>query len=274
MTYPRMLEAKLRRELHRMLGKIMLAAKECQSYSKKEIANTRTDSPEDLYAMEASFARLQAEADALAKETEREAKKIGLQISLWNKKQQQRLLNPLIATAAQEVIFGAKARLKLRLGQEGLGPLEIDLFGNEPWLLDQLAAYNSQTSSLIKSLAKEQVDKVSGAVFRAMQSGDSWRDVAEEIKEGVGICERRANLIARDQVAKLNGALTRHRQMEVGIEQYIWRTSMDERVRPTHRANEGKMFSWRDAPANTGHNHPGGDYQCRCTAEPVVNLGS
>ncbi len=46
---------------------------------------------------------------------------------------------------------------------------------------------------------------------------------------------------------------------------YIWRTRGDEKVRPSHAANNGKVFSW-DSPPPTGH--PGDDYGCRCTAEP------
>ncbi len=46
---------------------------------------------------------------------------------------------------------------------------------------------------------------------------------------------------------------------------YIWRTQGDGQVRPSHAANDGKIFAWDDPPS-TGH--PGEDYGCRCTAEP------
>lgn len=45
---------------------------------------------------------------------------------------------------------------------------------------------------------------------------------------------------------------------------YIWRTRGDANVRPSHAANNGKVFSW-DSPPATGH--PGEDYGCRCIAE-------
>lgn len=47
---------------------------------------------------------------------------------------------------------------------------------------------------------------------------------------------------------------------------YRWRTAGDDKVRPSHAANEGRIFNWDRAPA-TGH--PGEDYGCRCMAEPV-----
>lgn len=46
-------------------------------------------------------------------------------------------------------------------------------------------------------------------------------------------------------------------------EEYVWRTEQDEKVRLTHRANDGHLFRWDDPPV-TGH--PGDDYNCRCTA--------
>jgi len=49
---------------------------------------------------------------------------------------------------------------------------------------------------------------------------------------------------------------------------YIWRTTGDDKVRPSHAANEGKIFAWAKPPA-TGHS--GEDYNCRCTAEPYIS---
>lgn len=46
---------------------------------------------------------------------------------------------------------------------------------------------------------------------------------------------------------------------------YIWRTRDDEKVRPSHAANDGQIFAWDEPPA-TGN--PGEDFGCRCTAEP------
>lgn len=47
---------------------------------------------------------------------------------------------------------------------------------------------------------------------------------------------------------------------------YIWRTQMDDRVRPRHADREGKEFAWDDPPLG---GHPGEDYNCRCYAETL-----
>lgn len=48
---------------------------------------------------------------------------------------------------------------------------------------------------------------------------------------------------------------------------YVWRTRRDAKVRLSHRGNDGRIFSWADAP-DTGH--PGEYYNCRCEAVPYV----
>ncbi len=62
------------------------------------------------------------------------------------------------------------------------------------------------------------------------------------------------------------GKLTELIQADAGYTHYIWHTQDDEKTRPSHAANDGKVFAW-DSPPPTGH--LGHDYNCRCYAEPV-----
>ncbi len=66
---------------------------------------------------------------------------------------------------------------------------------------------------------------------------------------------------------RLYRALDKRVQEAFGIKRYIWHTQGDERVRGSHAANDGKIFSW-DNPPPMGH--PGEDYGCRCWAEPIL----
>lgn len=50
---------------------------------------------------------------------------------------------------------------------------------------------------------------------------------------------------------------------------YIWLTQGDDKVRPEHAVNEGRIFAW-DSPPATGH--PGTADNCRCTAAPYYGL--
>ena len=153
-----------------------------------------------------------------------------------------------------------------KMNQHNFG---IDIFLHEPWLEDQLKLFADQNAQLIKSLPLQELSRVGGEIERGLQQGVRFTDIANTIKKSFGITHRRATLIARDQTTKLNASLTRLRQQEVGVEEYIWQTSGDERVRPTHRANDGKKFRWDTPPKTTGH--PGNDVNCRCVARPVLD---
>jgi SPP1 gp7 family putative phage head morphogenesis protein len=175
-------------------------------------------------------------------ETILESEKIGLEIERFNKRQAQK---------TNESIFG------------------IDIFVDEPWLSDQLKLFSSQNAQLIKSIPQQELERVAGDIERGLQQGVRFTEIAKGLQKSFGITHRRAKLIARDQTTKLNASLTRLRQEDVGVEEYIWQTSGDERVRPTHRANDGKKFRWDKPPSKTGH--PGNDVNCRCVAIPVMN---
>ena len=74
--------------------------------------------------------------------------------------------------------------------------------------------------------------------------------------------------LTRDQVGKSIGNLNQIRQRQIGIDSYIWVSSQDQRVRPTHAANSGRMFAWSAPPAATGH--PGQDVLCRCIPRAII----
>lgn len=136
-------------------------------------------------------------------------------------------------------------------------------------LKGELVATVDNNVELIKTIPTEHLDRVQKAVLQGTDSGKDFFSIKKDLMKIEGITKRRAKLIARDQVSKLNGNLNRMRQAQIGIKYYYWRTSEDERVRPTHEENNGKRFSWSDPPALTGN--PGDDIQCRCTADPDLS---
>jgi SPP1 gp7 family putative phage head morphogenesis protein len=192
--------------------------------------------------------------------TIREAEMTGIHISDFNKKQFDKI---------NESVFG------------------IDLFRNEPFLEDQLKLFSSQNAQYIKSIPSEELDRVSDIVQRGLQEGKRFKDVAKDIQKSYGITDRKAELIARDQTAKLNGSLTKLRQQEIGVDLYTWQTSGDERVRSSHKVLDGKTCKWSDPtvylnkgkwvkrPSTWTHNHPLVDINCRCAAignyEALIN---
>ena len=145
----------------------------------------------------------------------------------------------------------------------------VDIYQDQPWLAGEVSLFTEQNVNLIQSIPDTAFSQVEDVVNRAIQQGLRAEDIEDEIEERFDVSESRARLIARDQVNKLNGQITMLRQTDLGVEKYIWRTSLDERVRDSHREKEGKVFRWDDPPEDTGH--PGEDIQCRCTAEAVLD---
>ncbi len=130
-------------------------------------------------------------------------------------------------------------------------------------------AWARENAARIKTIDSDFFEQVAAEVIDAVRAGRSTTALAKTISERTGVAESRAAFLARDQISKLNGKVVQARQQGIGVKRYRWRTVGDERVRDTHRANDGKIFPWSDPPPLTGH--PGHDFNCRCFAEPIFD---
>ncbi len=146
----------------------------------------------------------------------------------------------------------------------------------------ELDFFRDSNVGLIKSLAGNQINDITGILADAEIQGLRVEEVRSQLEAKFGVTKSKADLLARDQVLKLNGKLTLVRQTGSGITHYVWTTSGDERVRGTpggkwpkglHFDLDGKTFPWNAPPIcseDGRREHPGGDYQCRCTAYPIL----
>lgn len=160
----------------------------------------------------------------------------------------------------------------------------IDIFIDEPYLRDQLELFARQNAQLITNLSNDTLFEISGIVERALVEGSRFTEVSKQLQKRFGISRRRANLIGRDQVSKLNSSLTRLRQQSAGVDSYRWQTSNDERVRNSHRIMNGRICSWEDPtiwlnektgkwekrPVTATQAHVGYDINCRCVGLAVL----
>ncbi len=145
--------------------------------------------------------------------------------------------------------------------------LGVDPIASEPWLKQEMNAFVKGNVDLIKSVPQRYFTEVEGIIMQGARSGTLTADLIDEVKGRYDVSESRAELIVRDQIGKFNGNLNQLRQQNVGIAQYTWSTSGDDRVRDSHEEKDGNVYSWNDPPADTGH--PGEDIQCRCSAIPI-----
>jgi len=173
--------------------------------------------------------------------------------------------------------------------------LGVDVYRRESFLGSHLKSFVQEGASLITKLTEDTYHDVATTITRGIRSGDRVNTIKDAILTetdlGPGVfnkVETRARLIARDQVGKLNGELTRIRQEGIGVKWYRWHTVLDERVRESHAVLDGKICRWDDSTVyadsiedaladnwlqrseiNGVEMQPGEDYQCRCWAEAI-----
>jgi len=187
--------------------------------------------------------------------------------------------------------------------------VDISSIINTSELNDTLSLFTQSTAGRIKGISNDLANDIARETLEALRTGQSQRQLAQTLAERynealhgshVGRTEesRRANqarkkvaanrlrgtgtgtgvpyryqsryeFIARDQTSKLVAELDRVRHEQMGIDEYDWATSRDERVRSSHAKHHGVRFKYSQPPSDTGH--PGEDYQCRCLARAVFN---
>jgi SPP1 gp7 family putative phage head morphogenesis protein len=180
---------------------------------------------------------------------------------------------PQARRAAVKGMTRAEQANRAAMNQQFKKVIGIDPFKESPRVRDALLARIRENVDLIRTIPDRQLSQVEKVVREGIQAGTRVENIKELIEERFKVSEARARLIARDQVGKLNGQLAEVRQRDLGITRYTWASSQDERVREMHRELNGTVHSWNDPPVTNeqgDRNHPGEDYQCRCSALPDV----
>jgi SPP1 gp7 family putative phage head morphogenesis protein len=202
------------------------------------------------------------------------------------KEQWRRVLGPSIRAIARKWVELESETDRRRLEQQIAKALQVDvvsIFDDEA-LLNAVELMQVQAVNLITTMPDMYFDKVAMYTMQSYQQErlPEGRSLTEQLRELHKQTYERAKLIAVDQTQKLHCAVTQARQTSLGIEEYIWRTSNDERVVGTpggvspqgnpkhenHYVRNGRKFRW-DSPPSDGH--PGWPIRCRCWADPVID---
>jgi SPP1 gp7 family putative phage head morphogenesis protein len=155
-----------------------------------------------------------------------------------------------------------------------LGINILDDYYSGEYYQRMLEQWVSANVDLIKTVPKDSLGSLKEKVYSDYMNGRSTTNIVKELQRQYGMDKRHAQLIARDQTAKLNSNITQSQQRDAGVNKYKWSTVGDGRVRDSHDALDGEIFSWDDPPeTDDGRRcHPGEDYQCRCCAIPVFDI--
>ena len=118
---------------------------------------------------------------------------------------------------------------------------------------------------LIKSLPRHAAEQAHEYVREAALKGQRASDIADRIMALGGITRRRAVLIARTEVGRVSGEMTKARAMTAGSDGYIWRSAEDRDVRPSHKKMNGRLVKWNEPPTlDNLTGHAGCLPNCRC----------
>lgn len=117
--------------------------------------------------------------------------------------------------------------------------------------------------TLIKSVGEKYHKEVSELL---KTDGLDQMKIKETIMKRYNVSQSRAKLIARNESLNILSSLEEVQQTNIGIKQYRWVTSKDERVRESHEIRDGKIYNWSDSDIK-----PGEEINCRCIAVGIIN---
>lgn len=158
-----------------------------------------------------------------------------------------------------------------------------------PHLMKQVREeYEKDLGYYLEKFHKDQVYALKKKVEKNVSQGFRAEKLVADIQLQKKMSKRHARFIAKQETSLLTSTYTRIRYADIGVNEYIWSTSMDERVRPTpgtrgiarannHRILQGRKFRFDHPPivdTATGRTaNPGEDFGCRCVAIPYVSRG-
>ena len=171
-----------------------------------------------------------------------------------------------------------------RVVHQTLGVNILDDYYLGGFFRDNLTSWVKGNVSLIKSIPQDMLMRVEGIIEQGYLNGMSNTAIGRQIQGVYGTERKRAQFIARDQVASLSAGITKKQHEDAGVDSYIWSASRDARVRDCHNDFDGKQYKWSEPPEDyyetksrgrvyTGSRYnPGEGIGCRCVALPVFDI--
>jgi SPP1 gp7 family putative phage head morphogenesis protein len=148
--------------------------------------------------------------------------------------------------------------------------------------------YTDDLNLRIKGWRDDQIQRLRKKMEKNVATGFRAERMVGDILREKAMTQRHARFIAKQETSLLTAAYRETRYEEIGIKEYIWSTSHDERVRPApwvhgksrsnnHRILDGRKFRFDKPPiVDTAKNrtaNPGQDFGCRCIAIPYISHG-
>ncbi len=200
-----------------------------------------------------------------------------------------RLYTETAQEAARQMVTmmaaGQRASWRLAAKESGQGRRIYQALVKEtssPLMAQTIHEIVTQNSWLIKTVPHNIANEFTHLAQKRWTEGIRPNEITLEMKARANhLKEYEARRIARTESAKASSALVQARSEALNLNFYIWRTARDgDRVRDSHQLMEGVICRWSEPPnpeAMTGEKshgayHPGGIFNCRCIALPILAL--
>jgi len=132
----------------------------------------------------------------------------------------------------------------------------------------------SNVDTSMKYFSEEEVVKLREIIAEHVYKGRPRSDLIKIIESRLNISRDRAKFIARQETSLFTSEFKRAQYQSSGIQKYKWRAVGDSRTRPRHKELNGSIQYWDNPPQleQGRRGHPGEDFNCRCTASPIVEF--
>lgn len=180
--------------------------------------------------------------------------------------------------------------------QAGIG-IDISQIPDFQNLKPYIASVVKKNLSMITTLRNENLHRLENTLRNSVDKGYSISKIKEDILSSYDVSKKKAATIARNELKNLQSQLNKKRMQNLGMDLYTWETAGDERVRgrpggkypnakPDHWEMQGLICkfgdpsvyskdggkTWKKRLASMPTGAPGDDINCRCIAQPYINL--
>jgi len=138
----------------------------------------------------------------------------------------------------------------------------------------------------IRDFTEEETLRLRSKIRESVMKGNRYEFLIKQIQTSYGVSVRKAKFLARQETKLLTVKYQESRYTEHGVDEYRWVNVAGTEQHPTrlrHKelgdmSRKGKIFRWDDPPVTTEageperKNNPGQDFNCRCSAIPVVRF--
>lgn len=135
----------------------------------------------------------------------------------------------------------------------------------------------------IKDFTKKEIGELREKVKATYFAGNRYGSLIKTIEKSYDVSANKAKFLARQETSLLMTTHKEVRYQDSGVVEYKWRSvtgTANHPVRPMHKAlndrsEKGEIFRFDSPPVDDPHggrHNPGQNYNCRCTAVPVVRF--